>query len=146
MPSPSPSPKPPAAHSHHARRRGPHPQPITVPDLEVSMSVRPVFLPLADLLTELATHGDCRHDPDLHMGPDAFEDEPPADRRARQDVAREVCESCPVWDLCLDYAMRIPPAHGVWAGLLPYELAALRREARALSASDLSAPDLEEVA
>ncbi|MGI5322050.1 WhiB family transcriptional regulator [Actinomadura nitritigenes] len=105
------------------------------------MSVRPVFLPLADLLNELATRGDCRHDPDLHMGPDAFEIEPAADRRARQDVAREVCESCPVWDLCLDYAMRIPPAHGVWAGLLPYELAALRREVRTLPA-----PEMEEAA
>lgn len=101
------------------------------------MSVRPVFLPLADLLNELATRGDCRHDTDLHMGPDAFETEPAADRRARQDVAREVCESCPVWDLCLDYAMRIPPVHGVWAGLLPYELAALRREARTLPAPEM---------
>ncbi|WP_165959195.1 WhiB family transcriptional regulator [Actinomadura sp. KC345] len=105
------------------------------------MSVDPSSLSLVDLVTELGERGDCRHDPDLHMGPDAFESEPLADRLARQDVAREVCEDCPVWDLCLDYALRIRPNWGVWAGYLPRELAALRREVRTLPA-----PDLGEVA
>lgn len=105
------------------------------------MSVDPSAMSLGDLVTELGTRGDCRHDPDLHMGPDAFEDEPLAERLARQDVAREVCEGCPVWALCLDYALRIRPTFGVWAGYLPRELAALRREARALSA-----PEVEEAA
>ncbi|WUI00945.1 WhiB family transcriptional regulator [Spirillospora sp. NBC_00431] len=101
------------------------------------MPVDPSSRSLVDLVTELGERGDCRHDPDLHLGPDAFEDETPTDRQARQDVAREVCEDCPVWALCLDYALRIRPAWGVWAGLLPYELAALRREVRTLPASDL---------
>jgi WhiB family redox-sensing transcriptional regulator len=105
------------------------------------MAVDPSSLSLVDLVTELGERGDCRHDPDLHMGPDAFESEPIAERRARQDVAREVCESCPVWDLCLDYALRVRPAWGVWAGYLPRELAALRREVRSVPA-----PELEEVA
>ncbi|GAA4309866.1 WhiB family transcriptional regulator [Actinomadura luteofluorescens] len=105
------------------------------------MPVNPSALSLGDLVAELGTRGDCRHDPDLHMGPDAFEDEPLAERLARQDVAREVCEGCPVWALCLDYALRIRPTFGVWAGYLPRELAALRREARALSA-----PEVEEAA
>lgn len=102
------------------------------------MSVDPSAKSLVDLVTELGTRGDCRHDPDLHTGPDAFESEPITERLARQDVARQVCEDCPVWDLCLDYALRIRPAFGVWAGYLPRELAALRREVRTLPAPDLS--------
>ena len=104
---------------------------------EESMAVDPSSLSLVDLVTELGERGDCRHDPDLHMGPDAFESEPIGERRARQDVARQVCEDCPVWDLCLDYALRINPTWGVWAGHLPRELAALRREARRLPAAEL---------
>ncbi|MFF4240459.1 WhiB family transcriptional regulator [Actinomadura geliboluensis] len=101
------------------------------------MSVDPSSLSLVELVTELGERGECRHDPDLHMGPDAFESEPIVERLARQDVAREVCEDCPVWALCLDYALRVRPAFGVWAGYLPRELAALRREARALTAAVL---------
>ncbi|WP_412519727.1 WhiB family transcriptional regulator [Actinomadura madurae] len=115
-------------------------RPITTRE-EDRMPVAPSSLSLVDLVTELATRGDCRHDPDLHMGPDAFESEPIAERLARQDVAREVCEDCPVWDMCFDYALRIRPTFGVWAGHLPRELAALRREVRTLPA-----PDLGEVA
>jgi WhiB family redox-sensing transcriptional regulator len=105
--------------------------------MEESMSVEPSSLSLIDLVTQLGERGDCRHDPDLHMGPDAFESEPIAERLARQDVARQVCEDCPVWDVCLDYALRTRPTWGVWAGYLPRELAALRREARTLPAADL---------
>ncbi len=111
-------------------------RPITT-RMEDRMSVDPSTLSLGGLVTELAERGECRHDPDLHMGPDAFEDEPLAERLARQDVAREVCEDCPVWALCLDYALRIRPAFGVWAGHLPRELAALQREARTLAAAAL---------
>ena len=98
------------------------------------MSIRPSVLPLVDLLVELGTRGDCRHDPELHTGPDAFEDEPIAEKLAREDVAKEVCESCPVWALCLDYALRVRPAHGIWAGYRPRELASLRAEVRQLPA------------
>ncbi|GLZ05288.1 hypothetical protein Acsp03_27540 [Actinomadura sp. NBRC 104412] len=94
------------------------------------MGTRPSDLPLTVLLSQVAERAECRHDPDLHTGPDSFEVEPPAERLARLDAAREVCRSCPVWDLCLDYAVRARPAHGVWAGLLPRELAGLRRAVR----------------
>ena len=53
------------------------------------------------------------------------EDEPPEDRAARIDVAREVCASCPVRLACLAYTLRTRPAAGVWAGFTPDEIAAL---------------------
>lgn len=102
------------------------------------MPVDPSSLSLMELVTILGERGDCRHDPDLHMGPDVFEDELPVDRLARQDVARDVCESCPVATLCLDYALRLRPTFGVWAGYLPYELAELSREVRLLPVPELS--------
>lgn len=106
------------------------------------MSVPPPVLPLVDLLTALGTRGDCRHEPDLHTGPDLFEAEPRADKLAREDVAKEVCRSCPVWALCLDYALRIGPTHGIWAGYRPRELAELRAAARDAPAADRPAlPD-----
>jgi transcription factor WhiB len=89
---------------------------------------------LYDLLDELNAHGECRFDPELHTGPDVFTIEPPAYRMAREDAAREVCEDCPVWDLCLDYALRMPslPKSGIWAGHTAREIAAIKRQARQL--------------
>ncbi|MFG2002101.1 WhiB family transcriptional regulator [Spirillospora sp. NPDC048911] len=83
-------------------------------------------LPLVDLIQQLAD-GDC-HDPYLHTGPDAFEYEPRFERAAREDVAIEVCRSCPVRAACLTYALKVRPAHGIWAGYRPHELAALSSE------------------
>ncbi|GAA2735988.1 WhiB family transcriptional regulator [Actinocorallia aurantiaca] len=88
-------------------------------------------LPLVDLLARLGEQGECRYDPDLHTGPDVFEVEPIAERRARVDAAKDVCESCPVALECLEYALRANPAHGVWAGYTPRGLAALRTQVRA---------------
>ncbi len=110
---------------------------LTLPALENHMapaSQSPSEMNLFDLLDELTTYGECRFDPELHTGPDAFTVEPAADRMAREDAAREVCEDCPVWDLCLDYALRLPklPAGGIWAGYTAREIAALRRDARQL--------------
>jgi WhiB family redox-sensing transcriptional regulator len=87
---------------------------------------------LYDLLDDLNARGECRFDPELHTGPDSFTIEPPAERMAREDAAREVCEECPVWDVCLDYALRLPslPKGGIWAGFTAREIALLRREAR----------------
>ncbi len=87
-------------------------------------------LPLVDLLEVLAEKGECRYDPELHTGPDAFESETLAERRARVAAAKEVCESCPVWEACLEYALRHAPSHGVWAGYTARELSDLRSYAR----------------
>jgi len=101
---------------------------------EDHMADGPSFKNLFDLLDELNTYGECRFDPELHTGPDSFTIEPAEHRSAREDAAREVCEDCPVWDLCLDYALRLPklPAGGIWAGYTAREIATLKRQARAL--------------
>ena len=69
----------------------------------------------------------CAGDPELFTGPSGIEpeDEPEPERAARVDAAREVCADCPVQLPCLAWAVRALPAAGVWAGLLPEEIAAL---------------------
>src|SRR4051794_3273309 len=91
------------AHKPPARRRSRRPQP-TSSSTEAYMSTDLSHLSLIELLDDLA-EGECRFDPELHTGPDAFTIEPPAERMAREDAAREVCETCPVWDSCLEYAL-----------------------------------------
>lgn len=86
---------------------------------------------LIDLLNDLAD-GECRFDPELHTGPDAFTIEPPAERMAREDAAREVCGSCPVWDSCLEYALRTNPKSGIWAGMTARKIRELGKAAREL--------------
>ena len=64
-------------------------------------------------LRDMVLAGDpgCACDPELFTGPAGVEveDEPPGDRAARVEVAREVCASCPVRLACLAYTLRIPP-------------------------------------
>lgn len=44
-------------------------------------------------------------------------------------VARKLCESCPVENACLEYALTFPATdmHGMWARLTPRQLAAEQR-------------------
>ncbi|MUN35484.1 WhiB family transcriptional regulator [Actinomadura litoris] len=112
-------------------------RPITVSH-EVTMSrfLSPsAALAGVDLRGEPITGAQCRFDPELHTGPDG--EETSDERAARELVAREVCESCPLRGACLELAMRIRPEYGVWAGFTATELATL---------SDLSNFDLGEVA
>ncbi|WP_283139729.1 WhiB family transcriptional regulator [Rhizohabitans arisaemae] len=74
----------------------------------------------SDAWSVLAKSGECRYDRDLHAGPDHSESKP--ERDARVQVAREVCDLCPVRALCLDYAMAVRPADGVWAGFTADEI------------------------
>lgn len=67
----------------------------------------------------------CLYDPALHEGPADPDAETKAERTAREQVAAEVCAACPVQEQCLEYALRVRPARGVWAGLTPSEVAAL---------------------
>jgi WhiB family redox-sensing transcriptional regulator len=80
-------------------------------------------------LRDVVLSGDpgCAADPELFTGPSGIEpeDEPENERAARVDAAREVCADCPVRLPCLAWALRSLPAAGVWAGLLPEEIAAL---------------------
>ncbi|WP_243711356.1 WhiB family transcriptional regulator [Actinomadura sp. KC216] len=63
----------------------------------------------------------CRFDPELHTGPDGAES--PDEREARELVAAEVCESCPLRGACLELAERLRPEYGVWGGFTPVQLA-----------------------
>lgn len=42
--------------------------------------------------------------------------------------AKEVCSACTVRSECLDFALRLKVAHGVWGGLSERERRTLRRE------------------
>jgi WhiB family redox-sensing transcriptional regulator len=86
----------------------------------VSIEFAPI--PFWNLPGTLANSAECRFDPDLHTGPDAFEDEDQAEREAREDVAKQICDACPVRPACLDYAIRTLPEHGIWAGLTAHEI------------------------
>ena len=80
-------------------------------------------------LRDMVVAGDpgCMCDPELVTGPTDMEpeNEPPEDRAARIEVAREVCASCPVRLARLAYTLRTRPAAGVWAGFTCAEVTAL---------------------
>ena len=42
--------------------------------------------------------------------------------------AKAVCAACPVQSECLDFALRLKVAHGVWGGLSERERRTLRRD------------------
>ncbi|MFZ2055881.1 MAG: WhiB family transcriptional regulator [Acidimicrobiales bacterium] len=39
------------------------------------------------------------------------------ERMARERIAKEICRTCTVMQDCLDYAIRIREANGIWGGL-----------------------------
>jgi WhiB family transcriptional regulator, redox-sensing transcriptional regulator len=81
--------------------------------------------PLHEVRDEVLSGAECLYDPYLHTGPDVFEHEPRAERLAREAVAKDVCAGCTVTGSCLEYALRIRPASGVWAGLTAAEVTVL---------------------
>ena len=91
----------------------------------------PADMPLWSLRDAVLAAAECVYDPFLHTGPDVFEHEPKDEREAREAVARAVCDGCTVRDLCLEYALRIHPAAGVWAGLTAEEVTELACALRA---------------
>lgn len=34
-----------------------------------------------------------------------------------RDIARAICQRCPVKEPCLDWAVKLPELHGIWGGL-----------------------------
>ncbi|WP_289007941.1 WhiB family transcriptional regulator [uncultured Thermomonospora sp.] len=95
------------------------------------MNVHPSDLSTEDLRDALIDGAECQYDPELHTGPDAFTDESDEDRAVREEVAMQVCASCPVRLECFEYALRIEPEHGIWAGFTAAEITELA-DARAL--------------
>ena len=101
------------------------------------MSVRPLALAsdaparrpdarLDEVLAELSAGAGCLFDPELHDGP-ADGGESADERAAREAVAVEVCEGCPLLAVCQRHVARVRPTSGVWAGLTPDERAAQTR-------------------
>ena len=90
------------------------------------MNDHPSRLSTADLRDECLDGAECLFDAELHDGPgpqDRFEH--PDARAAREDVAKDICATCPVQVACLEYAIRTRPVTGVWAGLTADEVAQL---------------------
>jgi WhiB family redox-sensing transcriptional regulator len=100
------------------------------------MNVHPSKLPPSDLQAARLDGAECLFDPELHDGPDPLATiEHPDSRAAREEVAREVCGSCPVAAKCLTYALRTRPARGIWAGFSADEIRQLADEQGALLGS-----------
>lgn len=47
--------------------------------------------------------------------------EPPAERRVREDQAKQICTDCCVREECLDYALATREPYGIWGGLTEVE-------------------------
>jgi WhiB family transcriptional regulator, redox-sensing transcriptional regulator len=77
----------------------------------------------------------CRgYDNTQFFGPDFGESE--LEKQAREAKAKTVCQTCPVAEPCLEFAMDTNQKYGIWGGLTDKERASLkRRRARARRAS-----------
>jgi WhiB family redox-sensing transcriptional regulator len=68
----------------------------------------------------------CRGDDStFFFAPSHFEKR--AEKNAREAVAKSICARCPVRAPCLEVALRIGEAHGVWGGLNEMERRAIQR-------------------
>ena len=56
------------------------------------------------------------------------EGEQPAERAQREEASRAVCRGCPVRQPCLQLALDLDVAEGIWGGLTAGERRALRRK------------------
>ncbi|MEV4581851.1 WhiB family transcriptional regulator [Nonomuraea jabiensis] len=90
------------------------------------LPIHPSRMSLAEIETTWGVDGDpllpeCTYDPELHTGP-RLTVETSAERAAREDVAREVCATCPARVLCDLYALKVRPTSGIWAGRTAAEI------------------------
>jgi hypothetical protein len=74
--------------------------------------------------------------------PDAYFEEflKPGGAYARE-IAKSLCASCPLINMCADFGIRYEPYYGLWGGLIPSER---RKKRRALIAAGVKLPDLRE--
>jgi WhiB family redox-sensing transcriptional regulator len=69
----------------------------------------------------------CRgEDSSYFFAPNYFEKR--AEKDGREAVAKAICARCPVRGECLEYALGIREAHGIWGGLNEMERRALLRQ------------------
>lgn len=72
-----------------------------------------------------AQHAACAGESlELFFGPDG---ERAAEREAREEKAKEICQACPVRSACADYALDRPEKYGLYGGLTEDERAPIRR-------------------
>ena len=57
--------------------------------------------------TDWMAQGNCRHEPPTRFFPSDG---------VGVEVAKKICSTCPVTDLCLEYALAQRIDHGVWGG------------------------------
>lgn len=87
------------------------------------MNLHPSKLTPGALETAGLVGAECVYDPELHTGPRATI-ETAEQTTAREDVAREVCATCPVRARCLARALDVRPRSGVWAAVSAGDIAA----------------------
>ena len=69
----------------------------------------------------------CRgEDSSLFFAPNYFERREEKERREAR--AKEICDRCPVRDTCLEYALKVREAHGIWGGRNELERRTLLRQ------------------
>ena len=49
------------------------------------------------------------------------------EKSEREGMAKAICATCPVRQVCLDYALAIREPHGIWGGLNELERKALEK-------------------
>lgn len=64
-------------------------------------------------------------DPTLFFGPE--HPETVKEKRDREEAAKAVCNTCPVKQECLEYALEAREAYGIWGGMTELERKALLR-------------------
>ena len=64
-------------------------------------------------------------DPTLFFGPE--HPETVKEKRDREEAAKAVCDTCPVKQACLEYALEAREGYGIWGGLTELERKALLR-------------------
>lgn len=75
----------------------------------------------------------CRgEDASLFFAPSYFERH--KEKAARERKAKAICARCPVREPCLEFALRVREAHGVWGGLNEQERRQLLRQRRTAQA------------
>jgi len=82
------------------------------------------------LLEQLAQSGiandpvPCTKEPDLFFP----EDLTPLRKNEATELAKQLCSSCPVLDLCKSYAITSRENYGIWGGTTPEERSQIKRK------------------
>ena len=77
--------------------------------------------------SEWMAEGNCRHEPASTFFPSDG---------VGVELARRICQTCPVKEPCLEYALRNRIAHGVWGGASERERRRIARRRRREAAAN----------